>query len=101
MPCKCHAFFETVALGMEKPHNWRGTVFTQANSRISGTLSGGGVSDRLKESQNTVFHILSSLDDNKDKPQTSSGDGTKMWWASPPAKCHRLFSLSQPRKSMP
>lgn len=63
---------------MEKPHKWRVKVFTQANSRISGTLSRGGVSDRLKERQNTVFHILSSLGDNEEKPQTSSGDGVKI-----------------------
>lgn len=62
---------------MEKSHKWRGKVFIQANSKISGTLS-RGVGDTLKESQNTGFHILSSLGDNKEKPQTSSGHGTKM-----------------------
>lgn len=78
MPCKCHAFFEKVDHGMEKPHRWRGKVFTQADSRISGTLSRGEVGDRLKEIQNTVFPILLSLGDNKERPQTSIGGDTKM-----------------------
>lgn len=78
MPCKCRAFFEKVDYGMEKPHRWRGKVFFQANSRISGTLSRGGVGDRLKESQNTVFPFLLSLGNKKERPQTPSKDGTKM-----------------------
>ncbi|RMC17994.1 hypothetical protein DUI87_04870 [Hirundo rustica rustica] len=64
--------------GMEKSQKRRSKVFIQANSRISGTLSREGAADGLKESQAIVFQILSPLCDNKEKSQTSSGDGTKM-----------------------